>query len=339
MHRIVGGALAAAALLAAVAVTAGAFLGEPDDEARLDRSLEALVAAGMPGALVRVRHGDRTLDLARGDATTDVRFRVGSVTKTFVAVLALELADRGVLALDDPVSGYLPKLLRDGDQVTIRALLDHTAGLFDYTADPALLRGTLPPRTLVAIADRRERSTGHAYSSTNYLVLGLVLEKVTGTSLAELLRRDVFVPYGLRETTFEPGIVPGPHLHGHSVAARDGVATGTPRDTSARTAASAWAAGAVVSTVADLDRFFTRLTESRLARRMAPGEGERYGLGLARHRTPCGDVLGHTGNLLGTLTVVRVRGDRLTVVAGNAYPFTPEVAERFADLLREATCG
>jgi D-alanyl-D-alanine carboxypeptidase len=338
MRRIGGGALAAAALLAAATATTAALRAE-DDESRLARSLEALVAAGMPGAVVRVRDGKRTVELARGDAKRGIRFRVGSVTKTFVAVLTLRLADRGVLTLDDPVDDHLQALLRDGERVTIRTLLDHTAGLFDYTSDSELLRGTLPPRALVAIADGRERSTGYAYSSTNYLALGLVLEKATGTPLGELLRRHVFEPFGLRETTFEPGIVPGPHLHGHSVAARDGVATGTPRDTSARTAVSAWAAAAVVSTAADLDRFFTRLAESDLGRRMAPADGVRYGLGLGRGETPCGDVLGHTGNLLGTVTVVRLRGDRLTIVVGNAYPFTREVGKRFAELLRESTCG
>ena len=234
MRRIVAGALAAAALLAAVTVTAAALRAE-DDTSRLDHALDALVAAGMPGALARVRDGDRTLELARGEATSRIRFRVGSVTKTFVAVLALNLADRGVISLDDPVATYLPTLLRDGDKVTIRALLNHTAGLFDYTSDPALLRDDLAPRVLVGIADRRERSAGYAYSSTNYLALGLVLEEATKTSLAELLRRHVFLPFGLRETTFEPGIVSGSYLRGHSVAARDGVATGSPRETSGRT--------------------------------------------------------------------------------------------------------
>jgi D-alanyl-D-alanine carboxypeptidase len=338
MRRLAVGALAAALLLAAVTVTAAALRGESDD-LRLERRLEALVAAGMPGALVRVRDGDGVLELARGEARPGIRFRAGSVTKTYVAALTLELADRGVLALDDTVAAHLPGLLRDGNRVTIRDLLAHTAGLFDYTSDPALLRDDLSPRALVAIADRRERSWGYAYSSTNYLALGLVLEEATGEPLAELLRRYVLEPFGLQQTAFEPGLVPGRHLHGHALAARDGVASGAPRDTSRITAASAWAAAAIVSTAADLDRFFSRLVESGLARRMAPEEGGRYGLGLGRPRTLCGDALGHTGNILGTVTVVRVRGDRLVVVAGNAYPFTPEVAERFDDLVHAATCG
>jgi D-alanyl-D-alanine carboxypeptidase len=334
----IGTVFVAALIVAAVAVTA-ATRHSDNDERELARSLEALVEAGMPGALVRVREDNHTLELARGEAFPGVRFRVGSLTKTFVAALTLRLADRGVLSLDDRVDTYLPGLLRDGDRVTIRRLLNHTAGLFDYTGDPVLLRGVRPPPVLVRIADRRERTTGYAYSSTNYLALGLVLEEATGIRLGELLRRDVFEPFGLAHTTFEDGLVPGPHLHGHALATRDGVATGSLHDTSGRPATSAWAAAAVVSTAADLERFMGVLAESGLAARMAPPDGARYGLGLGRAETPCGEVLGHTGNLLGTVTVVRSRGDRLAIVAGNAYPFTRKVGQRFAELLELAICG
>jgi D-alanyl-D-alanine carboxypeptidase len=337
VRRLVVGTLAAVALIATVAAGSSTLGGRDGPE--LEGSLEAVVAAGMPGALVRVRDGDETIELARGEAAPGIRFRVGSLTKTFVAALTLRLADRGVLSLDDPVATYVPELLHDGDRVTIRNLLDHTAGLFDYTGDPQLLRDDRPPRALVAIADGLERTRPGVYSSTNYLALGLVLEAATGTPLDELLRQHVFEPFGLEGTTFEPGTVPGPHLHGHALATHDGVATGTLHDTSGRPATSAWAAAAVVSTAADLDRFFAELEKRGLARRMAPRGGAGYGLGLARSETPCGEALGHTGNLLGTVTVVRARGQRLAIVAGNVYPFTREVAKRFADLLRVSICG
>jgi D-alanyl-D-alanine carboxypeptidase len=336
VRRLAVGALVAVALVAAASIW---LLRGDDHEGELGRTLDALVAAGMPGALVRVREGDETVELARGEASPDIRFRVGSVTKTFVAALTLMLADRDVLGLDDPVDAYLPGLLRDGDRVTIRDLLSHRAGLFDFTSDPELLRDDLAPRALVRIADARERLPGYAYSSSNYLVLGLLLEEATGKPLAELLRRHVFEPFGLDQTTFETGVVPGPHLHGHALATRDGVATGTLRDTSHLTAVSVWAAGAIVSTARDLDRFFDLLWSRGLAARMTPRPGDRYGLGLGRGEAPCGDIVGHTGNLLGTVTVARKRGDRSVIVAGSAYPFTPEVEKRFADLLREATCG
>ena len=338
MRLLTAVSLAAACLVAVVAVTA-ATRHYDDEEEELAKSLEALVAAGMPGALVRVRDGDRTIELARGEARPGIRFRVASLTKTFVAALTLRLADRGVLSLDDPVASYLPGLLHDGDRITVRRLLNHTAGLFDYTGDPELLRGELPPRALIRIAERRERTTGYAYSSTNYLVLGLVLEKTTVMRLGELLRREVFQPFGLDDTTFEAGRVDGPHLHGHALATRDGVATGSLHDTSERPATSAWAAAAVVSTAADLERFMSVLKTSGLAARMAPPQGARYGLGLGRAQLTCGPALSHTGNLLGTVTVVRAHRDRISVVAGNVYPFTREVGERFAELLELAGCS
>ena len=126
--------------------------------------------------IVRLRDGEEVRELAKGEASVDDRFRIGSVTKTFVAALTLDLADLGVLALDDTVADFVPRARpRDADEITIRELLSHRAGLFDYTSDPALLRGELDPRTLVDIADANPRAPGYAYSSTNYLVLGLVL--------------------------------------------------------------------------------------------------------------------------------------------------------------------
>ena len=159
----------------------------------------------MPGVVVRLRDGADVDAFARGRASPADRFRVGSITKTFVAVLALKLADAGALRLDDPVSRHVPGLLRDGDRVTIRDLLDHTAGLYDYTQDPELLNGELSPRALVAIADRRPRSTGYAYSSTNYLALGLVLEAAGKRRSRRSSADTSSSPSASRETTFEPG--------------------------------------------------------------------------------------------------------------------------------------
>ncbi len=328
------------ALLAVAAVAVTAVVATRDDEGpSVAEAVDEVVARGVPGVLVRTREDDGVIELGRGDASADERLRVGSVTKTFVAALTLTLADAGVLRLDDPVSLHVPGLLRDGDRVTVRDLLGHTAGLYDYTQDPALLSGDLAPRALVALADRRERSEGYAYSSTNYLALGLVLEAAAGEPLEALLRRHVFERFGLHDTTFEPGRVSGDYLHGHERASRDGVATGQLRDTDGRTARSAWAAGAVVSTAADLDRFFTRLLASDLGRRMRPRGDARYGLGLARFETDCGPVIGHTGNLLGTVTVVWARGDRMLVTAASAFPLDPAQEAALQRLLGLAVCG
>ena len=154
-----------------------------------------------------------------------------------------------------------------------------------------------------------------------------------------MLSRQILEPYGLGDTSFEPGVVEGLHLHGYERPLRDGIATGTLRDTSDRTARSAWAAGAMVSTAADLDSFFTRLLAGDLGQRMRPRGHDRYGLGLARFETDCGPVVGHTGNLLGTISVVWARGDRLLVAAANVFPLTPDQETAFRLLLERAFCG
>jgi D-alanyl-D-alanine carboxypeptidase len=324
--------------LTAAALVAVAALLLRDTPPTLDDAASDVVASGVPGVIVRLRDGDEVRELAKGEASVDDRFRVGSVTKTFVAALTLDLADLGILSLDDAAADFEPRLLSDANEITIRELLSHRAGLFDYTSDPALLRGELDPRALIGIADAKPRAAGYSYSSTNYLALGFILERAGLAGLDQLLQRQILGPYGLTDTTFEPGAVEGPHLHGHERPLRDGIATGSLTDTSDRSARSAWAAGAMVSTAADLDLFFTRLLGSDLGRRMRPQGDGRYGLGLAGFETPCGPVVGHTGNLLGTLTVVWARADRLMVVAANVHPLTPEQENKLQLLLARAFC-
>ena len=325
--------------LTATALVAVAVFWPGDTPPTLDETASDLVASGVPGVIVRVRDGDEVRELAKGEASVSDRFRVGSVTKTFVAALTLELAGLGILSLDDTAADFEPRLVSDAGEITIRELLSHRAGLFDYTSDPALLRGELDPRALVGIADAKPREAGYSYSSTNYLALGFILQRAGLAGLDQMLQRQILGPYRLTDTTFEPGTVEGPHLHGHERPVRDGIATGSLTDTSDRTARSAWAAGAMVSTAADLDRFFTRLLGSDLGRRMRPRGDDRYGLGLARFDTPCGPVVGHTGNLLGMLTVVWARDDRLLVVAANVFPLTPEQEGKLQLLLGRAFCS
>jgi D-alanyl-D-alanine carboxypeptidase len=332
VRRLLVVALAAAALAAVVATRS-------DDSPSLQAAATAVVGSGVPGVIVRLRDGDDVREVAAGRAEVSDRFRIGSVTKTFVAALTLDLADLGLLSLHDTVDEFEPGVVSDAAEITIRDLLSHRAGLFDYTSDPALLRGELDPRALVGIADGKPRADGYSYSSTNYLVLGLVVQRAGLAALGEMLQRQILEPYDLDDTSFEPGVIRGPHLRGHERPLRDGIATGSLRDTSRRTARSAWAAGAMVSTAADLDRFFTRLLAGELGRRMAPRGDDRYGLGLARFETECGSVVGHTGNLLGTITVVWTRADRLLVVAANAFPLTPDQETALQLLLVRAFCS
>jgi D-alanyl-D-alanine carboxypeptidase len=327
--------------LAGIAVPAAAVAAGPDrltrSVPRLRAALDRFVAAGAPGAVVLVRDGDRTVRLARGLAdrahrapmrVTD-RFRVGSVTKTFVATVVLQLAGEGRLSLDDTVARWLPGLVPNGQAITVRQLLSHTSGLFDYTEDRAVLapyvRGHLTvaraPRTLVA------RGTAHpplfapgarwSYSNTGYILLGLIVEAAAGDSLEGQLQQRILGPLGLRRTTFDRSPrIRGDHAHGYFA-----MGTGPARDVSVFSPTWAWAAGAMVSTADDLARFYRALLEGRLLRpdllgamkttvAMGP-PGESYGLGLWRTRSmglsptnklACGSVWGHNGDFPGYVT-------------------------------------
>ena len=164
---------AAAVILVAVPtlVLVGCTASRSDDEPELGTLLDRVVAAGAPGVLVVVREDGKVNSEARGFADwsrssrmhADERFRIGSVTKTFVAALVLQLAEDGRLRLDDSVERWLPGLIPGGRAITVRHLLSHTAGLFDYVEDARVLRDPerrWSPRELVslAIAHPPERS-------------------------------------------------------------------------------------------------------------------------------------------------------------------------------------
>lgn len=353
-HRAGTGRLALVALL-----LAGCGGSHPRP---LDTALRQVVAHGVPGALALVRDGDRTQTAATGLADVagrqklrpEDRFRVGSVTKTFVATIVLELAAEQRLRLDDPVARWLPGLLPDGERITIRDLLAHRSGLADVADDPAVLdgpRSNWPPRRLVALVGREPRvaAPGGAfhYSSTNYLVLGLLVEHVTGRSLAAELRRRIIGPLHLTDTTYRPGRLAGRHVHGYRLASHQGVVdpVAAPRDLEARSARWAGASGDLVSSASDLARFLAALLGGHLlpARELRAMEavGPRYGLGLAVYPTRCGLAWGHTGNLSGILTIAWSTRDgrRQAVLMANAYPLPAgaDVALRRAAVT--AFCG
>src|SRR4051812_25294181 len=190
------------------------------------RQLAALMQqdldAGAPGVVVRVRTGDgRTLSLAKQAAWTradhrlsaDDQFRMGSSTKTMVGVLVLQLVAEHRLSLSDPVEKWLPGLVPNGRAITLRMLLNHTSGLFDYINDPTVLAretGTDPsavtPRELLAVAAQYPPASApgahYGYSNTNYVALGLVLEKATHQHLATLLQQRIIGPLRLHDTYF-----------------------------------------------------------------------------------------------------------------------------------------
>jgi D-alanyl-D-alanine carboxypeptidase len=256
----------------------------------------------------------------------DDRFRAGSLTKTFVSTVVLQLAAEGRLSLDDPVDGHLPAPIRgqgnDGRRITVRQLLGHTSGLFDYMSDPVLedrfsdsgfaehRLDTYTPEQLVRIALRHRPhfppGAGYRYSNTDYILLGMVVEQVTGRPYAEEAERRLLRPLALHGTSF-PGTrpaLPAPHGRAYSTVPGDHL----PTDVTALDPSGAGAAGEVVSTLGDLNRFLRALLGGRL---LAPeqlrwmldtsGSDGVYGLGLFPVRLECGVTLwGHNGRISGS---------------------------------------
>ena len=352
---LAAGALCATALAAAPAAPARAD--------KLDRALSRLTREGAPGAVVLVRRGTHTRRVARGYADRATRrpmragdrFRIGSLTKTFTATVVLRLAGEGRLSLDDSVERWLPGLVPGGERITVRELLNHTSGLFNYTEDERVLEGLLSdrlrawsPRELVAIATAHPPTFAPgarwAYSNTGYIVLGLIAETADGRPLATQLQTRIFAPLKLRHTSFdsEPQIA-GRYAHGYFGFPR-------PRDVSVLNPTGAWAAGAMVSTAADVGRFYRAQLRGRLLRPkemramtttvpIVPGAG--YGLGIARTRTACGTAWMHGGDIPGYLTSAQtsVDGRRQAVVMVNTDTLTPRAQRALDRLTTAAYCG
>jgi D-alanyl-D-alanine carboxypeptidase len=331
LKRLLVGMTAVATL---VAPSTAAAATPPSGSALQDR-LDAVHEAGMPGAFAEVRDGRRTWTPTAGVIDVDserpvrdgLQHRVGSITKTFVAATMLQLVGEGRVRLDAPVARYLPRLLPDdvGDRVTVRMLLSHTSGIGNYT-DVVLLENPVEdlveagrtryrPEQLVRIGlGARPTTAGvYSYSNTNYILAGLIIEKVTGRSYESEVTRRILRPLKLTRTYFEGDepVIRGPHMHAY-VPWVDGRL----RDFARYRMSWAWAAGEMVSTARDLNDFYRALLTGRLlAPRLlaemqttvpmdpAAPEAGGYGLGLYWLQTPCGRFWGHDGGTVGHLTV------------------------------------
>ena len=319
---VVTGVLLAGAAFAFVRVDAHT---RSPTETALQRDADRLIAASdIPGVITLVeRDGHRDVvaageaELGRRAADPDGRFWVGSVTKTFIAVLVLQLVADRALSLDDRVDRLLPGRLRAGDRIRLRNLLNHTSGLTDYMSvepsvssvagDPEVV---IPARKLVSsVADfplEFEPGSQASYSNTNYLVLGEILERITGSQLTALLDDRIFAPLDLEATEYENGrrSVRADEMHGYDLA------SSPPVDVSLHALGGPWADGGIVSNARDLATFFTALLRGEIVppalvaemQRIVPGShGE--GLGLYRLPSPCGRWLyGHTGGTPGYVT-------------------------------------
>jgi D-alanyl-D-alanine carboxypeptidase len=288
--------------------------------ARAEAAFASCFPPGAPGGVILVSVAGRTV-LRSAYGLADVErevaveahqaFPVGSVTKQFTAAGVLRLADRGAVHLDDPIGRYVRGLSPAVAAITIAQLLSHTSGLADYVTDSEIsnrLGSRGDPETLAAaIASRPlhfEPGTDWAYSNTNYALLGLVLERVSGESCAAFLERDLFAPLALEATTLGPPAPGEPSLVGYEL--QQG------RYVEARTVDPSWSstAGGLWSSVEDLARWNESLFGGRvlspllLARMTRPtalatGGNAAYGFGLRTGRLDRYALLWHDGAVPG----------------------------------------
>ncbi|BFV59562.1 serine hydrolase domain-containing protein [Kitasatospora sp. CMC57] len=375
---VVGGVVAPVAGAADAPPSAGARqeAARAADRAALDRALGDVVdVGGASAALGRVVQEGRTVwqgaagkaDLDTGAAArADGRFRIGSTTKTFVATVVLQLVGERKVELDAPIERYLPGAVPNGANITVRQILNHTSGLYSYTGDPRLGLSeeglpqwvasgrwtTYRAQDLLAIADDHQSEfapgTDWSYSNTNYIVAGLLIEKVTGRSWGTEVEHRIIRPLGLRDTSMPDTstAVPGPHAKGY---ARLG---DTRFDVTRLNPSMAGSAGAGVSTTADLARFNTALLGGRLLRPAELAEmktpspqavrrGVEYGLGLWRTTLPCGEFWGHDGGIPGYSTMLMgdVTGRRQITYSVNPLDSVAETGRTIEVLTATMACG
>jgi D-alanyl-D-alanine carboxypeptidase len=307
---------------------------------------------GLPGVSAAILFSDGTMwrgssglaDVESGrPVTRDTQFAVASISKTFLAARILTLIESGDLGLDDSVAAYLPDLALD-EGITVRRLLDHTSGLHDYFYDPDIDEALLADRDRVWTADDVlgyigkpyfRPGKGWQYSNTNYVILGLLAEQVTGEPLATQLRTEFLDPLGLGHTHYQGFEDPrgplalayrfnGPELDETPIPLGDG--TDVVPFTSVVTAAGS--AGSLASTAEDLVTWARALYDgdvlspkSRLAmvadvQVTAPFEPSiPYGLGVQAATVDGRPTLGHSGRLLGSRTVIRWLPDERIAIA------------------------
>ncbi|WP_433228104.1 serine hydrolase domain-containing protein [Actinomadura formosensis] len=371
-HRITALLVAAATVTVTAVAPAPARAARPrcGDHDATRTALERMTRVHrLTGAAVRIddpRCGAWTAGSGVADRRThrpmraDLRVRVASITKTFTAATLLGLAARGRISLDAPVERYLPGLLgrggHDGREITVRSLLRHTSGLPDhmdtFASGEEFRFRHFEPEELVARALTLPRpGPGWHYSTTNYVIAGLIVEKVSGHPLEDEVRRRIIEPLRLRDT-YWPGDgtrIRGPHPRGYIRTETGAWADRTEMNTSV-----AWAGGALISSPRDVNRFFAALPGGRLLppamlaemRRTVPADPDRvwdgasYGLGLIGTPLRCGGTWwGHAGDIDGftSLAGVAPSGRTVTVVF-NENPATQEAWNDELDIARTALC-
>ncbi len=344
-------------------------------------AMDTVVGQGFPGVQVVIDGpaGHRTFTAGVGDLGTrapfpdDARVRIGSNTKTYVATVIMQLVAEGRIDLDAPIERYLPGVVQgngnDGNRITVRQMLQHTSGVPDYVGSGADITTQsseqLDPddealrwqhfemtdlvRRAMTMPPQFEPGAKSVYTNTNYLLAGLLIERVTGNAAADEIGRRILEPLGLHDTYVpaarETGIR-GPHARGYHQI------NGATVDFTDFDPSWGATAGDMVATATDLNRFFTALLSGKLLppaqvaemQRTVPFDrmpGAGYGLALIERTTSCGaQAWGHGGSIVGFATRNAVTADGTAVtVTVNQLPGTEAQADAVDKLLDAALCA
>lgn len=364
-------ALALLVALLAFVLAHPAQAGSKGTAKALDAALDEVMDApgSPPGLSVLLQRGERIEFRRRGVSNVEAgvafrarqHYRIASMAKAFNGAVALGLASDGKLKLDDTIGDWIPGVLPNAEKVTIRQMLQHTAGLPDYIRDEAFIDVLiadpgqfLSPRELLAFVEKKKLDfkpgTEYGYSDTDNVVVGLIAEKASGRSYEQLLEKYAYRPAGLRRTSL-PKVtkMPNPYIHGYDLPKGE-----KPDDVSETiNPALAWASGGIVSTARDVNNFFRAYVEGELlSRRIArsqndfvvgssspPGPGRNDAtLGLFRYRTRCGTLYGHTGSFPGyrLFAAATANGKRSIVFTVNSQIVPGQGSQEVSDLIRHA---
>ena len=338
-------------------------LAQAQDSSEIDAYVQRLMARWhVPGASVAVVK-DGKVALLKGygmasvelgvPATVDTVYQLASVTKPFTATAVMLLVRDGKLGLDDKLTALISDLPRAWDAVTVRHLLGHTSGIKNLTSRKDFgetIRKDFTPRELVetVVKEPLEFTPGekHAYSNTGYILLGMVIEKVSGRKYGEFLAERIFQPLGMGSTRANDlhAVIPG-RAQGHTWDG-EGLRLGE-----YHSATQPFAAGMLVSTVADLvkwdaglEKLVPDLELMWTPTRLANGKDADYGLGWQVGRVNGRRMVSHGGGIPGfTTEIERFPEDKLTVIvlmnsdAGQAGLLARGIAGRFAPELAEKT--
>lgn len=284
---------------------------------------ESIKEESIPGAVLYISTPQGTWIGASGKASLETgtlmkpkdRFRIGSVCKTFVSVVVLQLVQEGKLNLDDPITKFLPKeitsRLPNSNHITIRELLNHTSGLSNYMNDEFYAEVKKKPTypwtatevlqfvyDLAPVGDPGEK---FQYSDTNYILLELIIDKITGSSLATQIRDRILTPLGLNNTFMElREPIPGGFVNSYRKV--DGVRTNVTQ----LNEGNGLGDGGLISSASDLAKFVHALlaegkllSPKTLKQMLMSFKDDNYGLGLASRQTEWGELLGHSGGTAG----------------------------------------